>query len=147
MDLKHTTIQPQCYKKPPFTVDVPNYTPVDGESIPRRHPAAAKGLKYQPEPGIATVFDVFLRSSEKFGNLNAVGTRTLKTMHNEVKKIKRVVNGKEEISEKTWQYFELSGYKYLTFNEYRRKALDIGSGFRSLGLVKGDMVHIFAATR
>jgi long-chain acyl-CoA synthetase len=147
MDLKHMTIQPQCYKQPPFSVEVPDSTPVLGETIPRRHPTAIDGLKFQPELGITTVFDVFLRSSEKFGNLNAVGTRTLKTVHTEVKKIKRVVDGKDEVSEKTWKYFELSEYRYLTFNEYKKKALDLGSGLRKLGLVKGDMVHLFAATR
>lgn len=45
-----------------------------------------------------------------------------------------------------WTFFELSGYEYLTFSEYEKLMLSVGSGLRKLGLNKGDRIHIFAAT-
>ncbi|KAK5001597.1 hypothetical protein LTR28_012467, partial [Elasticomyces elasticus] len=57
-----------------------------------------------------------------------------------------MVDGKEELQEKKWSYFELSGYKYLSFIEYEKLCLNVGCGLRALGMVKQDRVHIFAAT-
>lgn len=56
-----------------------------------------------------------------------------------------MVDGKEVT--KNWKYYELSGYHYLSYKEYTKLALEIGCGFRKLGLVKEDRIHIFAATR
>lgn len=50
------------------------------------------------------------------------------------------------ISAPRWTFFELSGYEYLTFSEYEKLMLSVGSGLRKLGLNKGDRIHIFAAT-
>ena len=76
-----------------------------------------------------------------------MGTRTLIKIHNEVKKEMRVVDGEEKVTEKNWEFFEMSGYEYLTFREHKIRALEIGSGMRKLGLGLGDRVHIFAGTR
>lgn len=101
----------------------------------------------RPEDGIATLYDVLVRSAAKFGDLDAMGTRKLIEMHTETKKVKQIVEGTEKEVEKTWMFFEMGPYEYVTFGQYFDRALQIGSGYRKLGLAKGDRLHIFAATR
>jgi len=147
MDLKHAKVQPGCYKKPPFSVEAPGYKHVDGETIPRRNPSCKDALKSTPEEGINTVFDVLMRASEKFGDLPAVGTRRLIKIYDEVRKTVKVVDGKERETEKKWTYFEMGEYRYFSFGKYVTMALQIGAGYRSLGLGSGDRLHVFASTR
>lgn len=146
MSLKNATVQPKIYHKPPFSVEAPGYEHVDGETIPRRHPLTVDKLQNSPSPDIQTVFDVVKRSSEKYGNAKALGSRKLIKTHQETKKIKKIVDGQEQEVDKKWTYFELSGYEYLSFQDYEKLTLQIGAGYRKLGLNKDDRVHIFAAT-
>lgn len=131
---------------PPFTAEVPNYQAVEGETIPRRNVRCLDKLVDQPEEGVTTIFDILKRGSEKFGNAKALGTRRLIKTHVESKKIKKVVDGVEQEVTKEWTYFELSEYEYLSFYDFEKLALEIGCGFRKLGLEKNDRVHIFAST-
>ena len=131
----------------PFSVDASGYEPVKGETIPRRHPAAKDKLVSTPSEDVRTIFDIFHRSADRFGNAKALGTRKLVKMHHNTKKIKKIVDGKEEQVEKKWSYYEMSSYNYISFIEYERMVLQIGSGLRQLGLAKGDRLHLFAATR
>ncbi|TVY13253.1 Long-chain-fatty-acid--CoA ligase 1 [Lachnellula arida] len=146
MSLKNATVQARIVKKPPFSLEAPGYEPVEGETIPRRHPLSVNKLKDRPEEGIATVFDVVKRGSEKFGNAKALGSRKLIKTHNEVKKIKKVIDGQEQEVEKKWTYFELGAYEYLSYQEYEKLTLQLGAGYRKLGMNKDDRIHIFAAT-
>ncbi len=147
MSLKNISFKPTLLKAPPFSVEAPGYLPVEGETIPRRHPLCKDGLKSVPEEGITTVFDILLRSAEKFGQLEAVGTRSLIQTHVETKKVKKVIDGKETEVEKNWSFFEMGNYEYLTYQEYVKLALEMGAGLRKLGLKRDDRVHIFASTR
>ncbi|RKF75469.1 Long-chain-fatty-acid--CoA ligase 1 [Golovinomyces cichoracearum] len=131
---------------PPYTVEVPNYQAVEGETIPRRNVRCLDKLVDRPEEGVTTIFDILKRGSEKFGNAKAVGTRRLIKTHVESKKIKKVVDGVEQEVTKEWTYFELSGYEYLSFYDFEKLSLEIGCGFRKLGLEKNDRVHIYAST-
>ena len=146
MSLKDATVQARLYKKPPFSVEVPGYEQVDGETIPRRHPLSKDKLINRPTENIKTIFDLIKYSAEKYGNAKALGSRKLLKTHQETKKVKKIVDGQEQEVDKKWTYFELSGYTYITFNEYEKLILQIGAGLRKLGLVKEDRVHIFAAT-
>jgi len=67
-------------------------------------------------------------------------------MHHETKKVKKLVDGSLQEVDKKWSYFELGGYEYMSFREYHKLVLEIGSGFRKLGLVSPDRVHMFAST-
>lgn len=145
-DLKTMVPQPKMYKKPPFSVEAPGYEKVEGETIPRRNTRAKDKLRNRPEEGITTVYDILRSSSKKFGNAKALGSRKLIQMHEEVKKVKKMVDGKEQEVDKKWTYFELTGYEYISFVEYEKLALDIGCAFRKLGMKKDDRVHLFAAT-
>lgn len=145
-DLKTMVPQPKTYKKGPYTVEVPGAKKVDGETIPRRNVKTKDELSLSPEEGIVTIFDLVKRASQKFGNAKALGKRRLIQTHEETKKIKKMVDGKEQEQDKKWTYFELSKYEYMSFAEYEKLVLQIGSGFRKLGLKAEDRVHLFAAT-
>ncbi len=133
--------------KPPFSIDAPGYAPVEGETIPRRHPAAKDGLLTTPAPGVRTAFDILKRSTEQYGDEPAVGSRELIKTHREMKKVPKVVDGQVQEVEKEWTFFELTDYSYMTYKQYEAMVLQIGSGLRKLGLEAKDRVHIFAATR
>ncbi len=134
-------------RKPPFSVDAPGVAPVEGETIPRRHPLAKAGLLERPAPEVGTSFDLLKRSAEKYADEPAIGSRRLIKTHKELKKIQKVVGGETVEVEKEWTYFELSNYTYLTYKEYETMVLQVGAGLRKLGVSPKDKLHIFAATR
>lgn len=144
--LRHISLQPKMSAKGPYSIEVPGAEPVDGETIPRRHPMAKDGLISKPVPEIATVYDLVRVSAAKFGNAKALGSRRLVRTHQETKKVKKIIDGQEQQVDKNWTFFELSPYEYITYHEYENLVLNIGSGLRKLGLEQGDRVHIFAAT-
>jgi hypothetical protein len=144
---KNVPIYPVISDTPPFALNVPGYKPVEGEGIPRRNAQFVDRLVAEPTEGINTVFDIVTRAARTFGDARAVGTRRLIKTHNEIKKVKKIVDGREQEVDKQWTYFELSEYKYLSFSEYESLVLKVGSGLRNLGLVGDDRLFIFAATR
>lgn len=139
-------LHPRMSGKPPFSVEVPGQQPVEGETPVRRHPAAVSELVSSPGDNISTVYELVRASVERYGNANAMGSRKLLRTHQETKKVKKMVDGEEREVDKQWTFFELSGFEYITYNEYERLMLQLGAGLRKLGLEKGDRVHIFAAT-
>lgn len=132
--------------KPPFSVEVPGATKVPGEGIPRRHPAAKDAIWERPSDDVNTVWDIVQRSAQKYANVRCVGWRKLIKMHKETKMIKKFVDGKETEVPKEWQYYEKSGYEFITFAEYLQLVKDLASGLVAVGLSKGDRVQIYAAT-
>lgn len=140
-------ILPRMAKRGPFTVEASGYDPVEGETIPRRNPAAKDKLITRPADDVATIFDILKRGAKKFGNAKCVGSRRIIKTHVENKKVKKLVDGAEQEVDKKWTYFELSGYEYLSFVEFEQLVLNLASGLRKLGLNKGDKLHIYAATR
>ncbi|KAK3316086.1 hypothetical protein B0H66DRAFT_277189 [Apodospora peruviana] len=142
-----TGIMPlRIVQKPPFTVEAPNCTPVQGETIPRRHPKAKDGLWEHPAPDVFTTFDLLKRSTDMYGSEPAIGSRKLLKTHKEKKKVQKVIDGEVTEVDKEWTYFELSDYSYLTYSEYFGIILQVGAGLRKLGLSPKDKVHLFAAT-
>ncbi|KAK9422667.1 hypothetical protein SUNI508_00530 [Seiridium unicorne] len=144
--LRHLALQPKMSAKGPFSVEVPGAEPVEGETIPRRLPVSKDGLISKPVDNISTVYELVRVSAEKFGNAKAMGSRRLVRTHQETKKVKKIIDGQEQQVDKNWTFFELSPYEYITYHEYEKLVLNIGSGLRKLGMEKGDRVHIFAAT-
>lgn len=139
-------VLPRMTAKPPFTVPYPDGPEPEGETLPRRRPDAVPELYTKPGGDVTTVYELLRKSAAKFPDLKCVGTRKLVNTHVETKKVKKMVNGEEQEVEKKWTYFELSPYEYITYAQYETRALQVGSGFRKLGMVAGDRVHIFAAT-
>ncbi|EPE09857.1 long-chain-fatty-acid- ligase 1 [Ophiostoma piceae UAMH 11346] len=137
---------PRMTAKGPYTVEVPGQKPVEGETPIRRHPQSVPEIIAKPSPDISTVYELLKVSVAKYGNSHAMGSRRLVATHQETKKVKKVIDGEERLVDKQWTYFELSGYEYITYNDYERRAAQLGAGLRKAGLVAGDRVHIFAAT-
>ena len=133
--------------KAPYTVQAAGYEKKPGETIPRRHPRAKNGLLTRPADEVHTVFDIVKRSARLYPNHNAVGFRKLIKMHNEMKKVKKNIDGEVREVEKEWQLFELSKYSFLTYKQYHERVLQVGSGLRGLGLTSADKLHIFGTTR
>ncbi|KAI5310600.1 long-chain fatty acid-CoA ligase [Ascosphaera atra] len=134
--------------KGPSTVDAPGYEPVDGETIPRRNYRYKDHLiEYpEPDPNIKTILDVVEHGVRTYGNAKCMGYRDLVKIHKETKKVPKKVDGKEQMVDKEWTYFELGPYKWLSYNQYEKLMLQVGSGLRKLGLQKDDKVHLYATT-
>jgi long-chain acyl-CoA synthetase len=145
-NLKTISPLPRPYRTDITTAEVPGHPKVEGETIPRRNAKCKDALKTSPDPSIKTAHDIIGYSANKFGNAVAVGSRKLIKTHNETKKIKKVIDGKEELVDKTWQYSELGPYNYMSFTEFERLCLQLGRGLRKLGLEPGDRLHLFAQT-
>lgn len=75
-----------------------------------------------------------------------MGWRDLVRMHDEEKEITKKVDGKDVKEKKTWQYFEMSDYKYLTYKEFDERVSHASSGLVNLGLSKDTRFNIYAAT-
>jgi long-chain acyl-CoA synthetase len=146
-DLKSLYPLPKIYRSGVVTVEAPGYERVEGETIPRRNAKCKDKLLTQPHPDIHTIYDILKYSSKNYGNAKALGSRKLVKTHNEVKKVKKVVDGKETEVDKKWTYFELSSYTYKSFVEFETLCLQIGAGLRKLGMVAHDRVHLFAGTQ
>ncbi|KAL8830472.1 MAG: hypothetical protein Q9170_005725 [Blastenia crenularia] len=142
------TWRPQAtvYKPGPYTAEASGAAKVDGESTPRRTIAAKDHLRTIPAEGVETVYDILRHSASKYGNAKALGSRKLLRTHDEIKKVKKTVDGREETVDKKWTYFEMSEYHFMSFSEYEQMALRCGAGLRKLGMQKDDRLHIFAAT-
>ena len=146
-DYKKGTVQPKAIRQPPYSVEVKGHPRIDGETVPRRNIRTADQLKTRPHDDIATVLDILKYASAKYGNAKAMGSRKIIKNHHESKKMKRMVDGKEEEYDKQWTFSELGPYRYTTFTEHYQRAMHLGSGLRKLGLKPGDKVSIFASTR
>ncbi|OTB03341.1 hypothetical protein M426DRAFT_321912 [Hypoxylon sp. CI-4A] len=144
--LKNLVLQPKATAKPPYSIESPGAESVKGETKPRRHPLTANGLITKPADNISTVYELLKVSVAKYGNAKALGSRRLVRTHQETKKVKKIIDGQEQQVDKAWTFFELGPYEYLTYNDFEKLVLNIGSGLKKLGMNKGDRVHIFAAT-
>ncbi|KAK4121747.1 acetyl-CoA synthetase-like protein [Parathielavia appendiculata] len=143
---KPVHLLPRMTAKGPFSVEVPGQPTVEGETPVRRHPLAVNGLFTKPSDDISTVHELVRASVAKFGNAKCMGSRKLVRTHQEKKMIKKVVNGEEREVEKSWTFFEMSPYEYISYTDYERLTHQLGAGLRKLGMVAGDRVHIYAAT-
>ncbi|KAH9996438.1 long-chain-fatty-acid-CoA ligase [Xylariaceae sp. FL0662B] len=132
--------------KPPFMVESPGAEQVPGETKPYRNTKAKDGLINRPTPNITTLYDFITTNTEKYGDKHAIGSRKLIETHTEIKKVPKIVDGVRTEVDKSWTYFELSPYTFLTFKEYETRALNVGAGLRKLGLEPGDRLYIFATT-
>ncbi|KAK8130935.1 AMP-binding enzyme [Apiospora sp. TS-2023a] len=132
--------------KPPFSVQAPGELAKEGETAPFRHAKAKDGLIDKLDPDIGTIFELLKNSTEQYADRTAVGTRQLVKIHKEVKKVPKIVDGETKEVEKEWQYFELSPYTFTTYADYETLVFQVGAGLRKLGMVPGDIAHLFAST-
>ena len=147
MSKQKQALYPKIQASGPFSVEASGYEPVEGETIPRRHPSSKDKLSTTPNKDVKTIFDILKYSADNFGNAKALGTRKIIRTHNETKKIKKTIDGVLKETDKKWTYFELSEYSYISFTEYEKIVLALGAGLRKIGMSQGDKLHLFAATR
>lgn len=118
-----------------------------GEGAIRRSVLAEEELVDTPAQGVHSLYDVLQYSVKRRGDTQAMAHRTLEKMVSEEKQVTKVIDGVETTQTKTWKYFQLSPYQYMTYNEMSTKVHDIGSGLIHYGLSPKSKVEIFASTR
>jgi long-chain acyl-CoA synthetase len=118
-----------------------------GESRIRRNTVTSDALLIRPVEGIDTVYDVLVYAARESGSKDTMGTREILKVHEEYKDVEKTVGGKVVVEKKKWQYYELSGFKYITYAEMKKRADAIGRGLTDLGLKKGDNLNVYSSTR
>ncbi|KAI8996286.1 long-chain-fatty-acid-CoA-ligase [Trametes punicea] len=119
---------------------------VDGETRIRRLRMTKDKLTTQPVEGINVLPDILDYAARTHGDRRAYGYRDIVRIHEETKEVKKMVDGKETTETKTWKYFELSDYKYLSFIQVKEAAQEVAGGLLKLGVNKEDIFNIYAAT-
>ncbi|KAF8486866.1 long-chain-fatty-acid-CoA-ligase [Russula ochroleuca] len=117
-----------------------------GESRVRRLEKTKDRLVTGPMEGINTVHDVLLHASRVHGERNAYGIRDIIDIVEEQKEVTKMVGGKEVKETKTWKYFHLSEYKYISYLEFKSGVSEVSRGLLKLGVEKNDVFNIYAAT-
>ncbi|KAL7752812.1 long-chain fatty acid-CoA ligase [Sorochytrium milnesiophthora] len=135
------------YQKPQgrnVAVELP--AQASNESSVYRHFRSKDALKAVPNSDVTTVHDALVYASRVHSSLNGFGSRKLIRVHEEEKMVKKIVGGKETQEKKTWRYFEMEPYSWLTYTQALDRAKAIGAGLIALGLANGDKVCLFAST-
>ncbi|KAI9296010.1 long-chain-fatty-acid-CoA ligase-like protein [Neoconidiobolus thromboides FSU 785] len=91
-----------------------------------------------------TLYEVLQNSIQKYQNKNSLGYREILDIIEENKELERKVDGKVEKYSKTWKFYKLSEYKWITFNQLGSKLTNLSSGLHSLGLKPNDKVSFYA---
>lgn len=121
-----------------------------GETAPRRHIDAKDAPWDYPENNkdINTIYALVQWAAKEYGANNAMGWRTVLDVHEETKQVTKLIEGKQEKVAKKWQYFELSSYKYISFNQLAGVVSDYGAGLIHLGVKPNgeERFHIYAQT-
>ncbi|KAF9904998.1 long-chain fatty acid-CoA ligase [Lobosporangium transversale] len=128
-----------------LTVEV-GPTDVQGETRIRRSVLSAKRLMSTPSDEIKTLYDVLNYSVKVRPNLNAIGYRKVVKIVEEEKEVTKIVGGEEVKEKKTWKFFKMSGYHWLTYKDAKQVVDSIGCGLRKFGLQPKDRITVFGAT-
>ena len=67
-------------------------------------------------------------------------------IHEEIKEVKKVVDGKEIVEKKTWKYFQLSGYKYLSYVEFKDRINVLAKALLEFGVGERDVWNVYSQT-
>ncbi|EPX74006.1 long-chain-fatty-acid-CoA ligase Lcf1 [Schizosaccharomyces octosporus yFS286] len=111
-----------------------------------RNVSATKELPTVLDNETRTLYDLLANAVKRHGDNHAVGYRDLIKEHVEEKMITKVVNNEKKEVPKKWSYFELSDYKYLSFNQFYDKTMRLAGGLRKFGLKAGDKLELYAST-
>ncbi|KAI8840614.1 hypothetical protein BJ741DRAFT_641809 [Chytriomyces cf. hyalinus JEL632] len=106
-----------------------------------RSSKSPSGLTERPEEGINTVYDIIQRGFTKMPNREMFGQRELVRIVEEQKEVTKKIPGGGEVKEmKTWKYFELSEFNWITFGQAKEITAAYASGYRALGPQEGRQV-------
>lgn len=115
-----------------------------GEGGIRRLATHKDALITEPAAGVRTIPDLIDYAARVHGSRDALGSREVLGVHEEKKKEKDK-EGKEK--EKTWKYWDLSPYKWISYSEFKERVEDVAKGLVELGIGQEDVVDLFAETR
>lgn len=119
------------------------------ETAPRRNERAAKAPISKPRDFVCeTVFEMISECCRRYKNYNSISWRNVIDIHEEQKTVTKNIDGKPQDIQKTWLYYELSPYQYITFAQMEQNMIHIGKGLVSMGLepATDDRLHIYAST-
>lgn len=122
-------------------------SPGEGEFGPiYRSSLSPDRLTDRPESGVDNMADLMREARKRFGHKKNIAWRDIKKEHKEEKLVKKKV-GDEEVEEtRTWTYYELTDYKYITLNEFFDTVEKFASGMHQVGLNRNTNFNIFAST-
>ena len=129
----------------PGSVEVGEAKP--GETRVRRLAMTKDTLTTKPPHGLETVCDVLDYAARTHGTKDSLGWRDIIDVHEEKKEVKKIVDGKEVTETKSWKYFQLSDYKFMSFIQVKEAAVEVAGGLLKLGIQRTDILNIYAATR
>ena len=119
----------------PGSVELGNTT--SGETPVRRLRMTKDKLTTQPLDSIESVPDILDYAARTHGTKDSFGWRDIVDIHEEKKEVKKMVGGKEVTETKTWKYFQLSDYKYISFVQVKEAAMEVGQVRRG-GVGRGE---------
>jgi long-chain acyl-CoA synthetase len=128
-----------------FSFEVGSEQPNGGRI--RRSSYFKDGLIRSPGNNIYTLFDLFENSATLYPDVKGFGYRKVKDIITEEKEITKIVNGEEVKQKKTWSYYELSGYHYMTYKEGFDFAQQVGAGLAHIGLKSKSKIEVFSPTK
>ncbi|ODN72837.1 hypothetical protein, variant [Cryptococcus amylolentus CBS 6039] len=102
-----------------------------GETRARRA-YCVKELVTEPAPGVTTVHDLLLYAAKTHGDKKGFASRDVIKVITEEKEVTKNVGGKQQKEMKKWNYFKLSDYDWLSYNQFLDFAKHVGSGLRQL---------------
>lgn len=121
-----------------------------GETAPRRNVGAKNAPWIYPDnnPEMNTIWNLLEWSVKEYTDLQAMGWRKIVDVHTEEKMVTKKVDGKTVQIPKQWQYFELSGYTYITYRQLLQTVKEYAAGLMAIGIKpKGEETfHIYAQT-
>ncbi|KAF5317749.1 hypothetical protein D9619_012547 [Psilocybe cf. subviscida] len=109
-----------------------------GEGGIRRLATHKDSLISEPAAGVRTIPDLIDYAARVHGEREALGWREVLGVHEE----KKTEKGKE----KTWKYWDLSPYKWISYTEFKERVEDVAKGLVELGIGQEDVVDLFAET-
>ncbi|KAJ3098327.1 long-chain fatty acid-CoA ligase [Physocladia obscura] len=90
-------------------------------------------LTTTPAPGINTVYDIIERGFSTRGSVEAFGQRRVVQIVEEAKLVTKKLPGGGQVQEtKTWKYFELSPFEWLTWSQAEVRIRAYASAYRYL---------------
>ncbi|KAJ3007299.1 long-chain fatty acid-CoA ligase, partial [Thoreauomyces humboldtii] len=128
----------------PRAIEVGDAT--SSRSRARRARNAGKALSTQPAPHVSTLHELLQHAATTYAERRAMGSRKVVRQITEEKQIEKVVDGKTTHETKKWNFYELSGYGWMTFSDVKKAVGDFASGLKALGLKADDKITLFAAT-
>jgi len=117
-----------------------------GQGDIKRHSLYKDSLISSPHSSIATLYDLLKSAVALHGSKNMLGARKVVRVVKEEKEVEKRVAGEVIKETKTWNYFELSSFEWISYQEAYSIVLAVGAGLKQLGLNGNDKVTLFAST-